>query len=339
MPLGERPEPRIVGSVSPEEKEKVRQIVINNFREGRPEGISEKILRELEALEYKKEDWEREVIDSANTKLGKLRASLGLEQFNIPEKNILILPADQYEKAVDDNDTFGTAFNKYQIAAINATKIRANPLQMAKTMIHEMTHLEGYYAFEAEEENGDFSSHRTGLAMAKTVKGARRATEGHFPLMFGGLNEAVVEDIAKSVLLDIREENEKLSDEVRRVDKFAKEKEAVAKKRKIPVEEVFWVSGDGKEGSTYSYYAQREILRLLVEAISEDSGETPEQVKQKFYKAFFSGRVVELGRLVEKSFGKGAFRELGMMRSSDDGTAWSIMDSFKKKRRLLGFKK
>ena len=76
---------------------------------------------------------------------------------------------------------------------------------------------------------------------------------------------------------------------------------------------------DRKESSRhdvhfYSYFKERAALKKLIQTLyekNEDEFESEEEVFNLFAKAAISGRLLPVARLIEKTFGKGSFRELG----------------------------
>jgi len=80
------------------------------------------------------------------------------------------------------------------------------------------------------------------------------------------------------------------------------------------------MSRDGKDGVTISYQPHREVLDFVVDKIQKelpDQYSSKEQVLTEFLKAFFTGQISSLARLVEKTFGPGSFEVLGMMGDDD----------------------
>lgn len=64
----------------------------------------------------------------------------------------------------------------------------------------------------------------------------------------------------------------------------------------------------------FTYYPERQLLFKLVKQIyeaNESKFRDEEEVFQIFAKAAFTGHMLEIAHLVEDTFGKGKFRELG----------------------------
>jgi hypothetical protein len=151
----------------------------------------------------------------------------------------------------------------------------------------------------------------------------KRDDENEDHVHFAGLNEAVTaqaEKIYFNKLLDnplFADERKKLYSE-----------ESVAFKKELfedygmTEDEILYVNIDKKrEYLRIGYSKQRTVLEYVCREIAHDRGISEEEVFNEFVKSQFNGHLVELGNLVEKSFGKGSFRRLGdMPKSSDYGT-------------------
>ena len=80
-----------------------------------------------------------------------------------------------------------------------------------------------------------------------------------------------------------------------------------------------------------SYPRQRAILSFVVSEIQEEFSKkykANEDVSLEFLKAFFTGYLLPIARLVETTFGKGSFRVLGMMGDDKETpiTVWEYLE-------------
>jgi hypothetical protein len=98
LPEGKRPEPRIVGKASEEKKKELTKLILDRFGEFHGKNLSEKIKEELEKNEIPKMPYEIEAIKIANDITNKLLKKFGLTPFDIPDKNIHILPEEVFEE-------------------------------------------------------------------------------------------------------------------------------------------------------------------------------------------------------------------------------------------------
>lgn len=82
--------------------------------------------------------------------------------------------------------------------------------------------------------------------------------------------------------------------------------------RKEFIQEIYERGFKYKQPPMYqSYPKERKVLRQIIEAVTRkdpDYEGKEDEVKALFYKAYFTGRMLDLGRVIEKTFGKGTFR-------------------------------
>jgi hypothetical protein len=79
----------------------------------------------------------------------------------------------------------------------------------------------------------------------------------------------------------------------------------------------------------YSYIEERKRLKTLIKEIyekNEDQFPSEEEVFGVFVKTVFTGRLLEVARLIEKTFGKGSFRKLGEETMSEDAESEDLFE-------------
>lgn len=313
MSTEQGPEFRIVGGASPENKEEVKKglqkALFNHF-----ESLSPEEREKVEKFEYNKSEKETGFIDFANQETNKLRQEFGLESYNIPYENYHLLPSKTYQELTEGG--VATTFYTRQGILFDAEKLHSSsPVELGSDLLHETLHLKGYLSIEVEERNEKTEENvfRWGLAMS----GAQRGKPHEH---FLGLHEAIVAAQEKKSflrLLDLpslqKEKEWLMSDEAKEIRKDA------AEKRKIPEDEFMWIGRwvDNKgERILFPYFGQRRVLGYVCAEIQK---ECPQQYQNKddvfkeFLRAHFTGQLLPIARLVEKTFGKGSFRTLGDM--------------------------
>ncbi len=324
-----RPEPTVVGSVSKEKKEKIKQKILENFGEGHYNQIPEDKRKILESLEYEKKPYEKSAIDISNKITNLMISEFGLTPFDIPEKNIHIVPESLY-KEIDEGKNLGATFQKEQIIVLNAEK-NMNFFGRVSTIFHEIIHLKGYFSLEAQEDS--LKLRRSGLKMNTSFK--KEKNIGNFNL-FHGLNEAVVAEIEKEYFKELVGQNQFLKKEYEweSSEEAQKLKEKIAEENGINADEILSVNKNGKNFETFSYIIQRKVLNYIVDQIykdNEDKFNSRDDVMKLFFKAHFDGKIINLAKLIEKSFGKKAFRVIGIM-DEQSNSARSVMDYLMKSR-------
>jgi hypothetical protein len=328
MPKFERPEPTVVGPATPETKEKYRQLIVRNFAEHHYKEITEDKRTILESLEYEKKPYEKLAIKKANEITNSIMKEFGLIGFDVPEKNIYILPESLYKQINENDRQFAATIQNRQLIVINAEKL-IHPISRVSAILHEITHLKNYLAIEAHEDL--LRIYRSGLSMRPLRKKEEKA--GSFTA-FSGLDEAVVAEIEKRYLPQIIRDNQFLSKEYQwETSKEAQNlKEKVAKEKGIEADEIMWITKNGEYFNSFSYYEQRKVLNYIVDCLYKDNADkfnSRDGVMKLFFKSFFDGKTLTIAKLIEKSFGRRAFRIIGMMDEREN-SARLVMDYLKK---------
>jgi hypothetical protein len=349
LPEGKRPEPRIVGKASEEIKERARKIILDKF-EFHYESLPPDIKDIIEKYEISKMPYEIEAIKIANDITNKLLEKFGLTPFDIPDKNIHILPEEVFEELPRSELLLGVTFFENQWILINNEKMK-DVFSRVQVIFHELIHLKAHFAMEVNEITPQeatelpkevieklrpslSSIYRVGLMIYSLTKKTKEI--GRF-VIFWGLNEAVVEEIVKKNFWEFIKRNSYLKEEYewQNSKEAQKIKKELAEKRNIPIEEIMWVSKDGKDYERFAYYNQRKILYYIVKILYQDNIDkfkSQEGVMDLFFKAHFDGKILEIARLIEKSFGEGSFERIGAM-GVDENSANYLMNYLLKKRK------
>lgn len=332
------PDFRIVGGISEEEKEQEKKRLKGLRGEKHLEDLREEsIIEELETLEYDKEEEELELIGLANKRTNKLMKEVGIQSHDVPERNFHIVPPDFYERATGEKGVASVLRGSFLII-MNVARARVSPLLFGVYAFHELMHLNSHYTQEVQkkkEGNEDMlkrTAYRAGICVGSAQKKELQGeSHGHFE----GLNEAVVDLQSKEFVLDLikhpllKQERERLNSE-----EAIEFKKKIAQESKTAQEDIFWVSKDGEEYERIGYSRQRKVLEYVMEQIQIEFPEkykSKEEVLAEFLKSFFTGHLLPLAKLTEKTFGKGGFRLLGMMKT-DEETPIEVFEALYKKR-------
>lgn len=325
----ERPEPVIVGPASLEKKQEYKRIILKRFSECHYEQLPEETRQILESLEYEKKPYEKLAIKQINDVTNSLIEEFGLTPFNVPERNIHIIPEKLYKQIEKNNETTATTFQDKQAIILNAEKL-VHPFDRVSSIFHEIIHLKNFLAIEVHEDL--YKPYQSGLKVSASQKKAERI--GFFTV-FSGLNEAVVSEIQKRYFWQIIKKNQFLTKEYNwQISNQAQEfKEKIAKEKSITPDEIIWVSKDGKYYNQFPYYEQRKVLNYIVKSIYEDNREkfkSIDEVMKLFFQSYFDGKLLRIAKLIEKSFGRGSFRMIGTMDDTEN-SARVVMDYLIKK--------
>lgn len=317
------PKPKIVGAAPEKTKEAVQEKFHRYFYEDHLIDIPEEAKKELKALEYEKTSQEKELIFAADNELNDLMEKLGVPSFDVPLKNIHILPPALYKKTHKmAGDCNAITYYPERAVLINAKVFKSDPLYFGSEIFHEMFHLKGYFALEVEkEEKKDAETigfFRAGLAVYSAIKKDKENKEHEH---FKGLEEAVTAEMQKRYFRKLvehpilKKEKEQFESE-----EAKKMKEKISQKVNLSIDEI--ISFNDESYTNFGYFWHRKVLNLLVSNIYENNKDkfaSPDEVLlDVFVKAHFTGRMLPMARLIKKSFDKTAFEILGMMTDEDE---------------------
>jgi len=312
------PEIRVVGNVSEKEKEVAKEEIKRAFFDHFG-SLSQEAQNELRKFECPKKEEEIAIIEFANQLVSQLMQEAGIKPYNIPLENIHIVPSDLYKKIVSASDEkVGTVFYTKQGIVLNSESVRGNLVFFARTVFHEILHLTGHLSIRAEKEGETLtlSLYRKGVTVASLQKGI------NYHEHFTGLHEAIVTETEKRWAEKILECPALSKERDWLISKEAKEmKKRLAEEKGISEEEILWIGKGKGDWALTPYSSQREVLNYVCNQIQEQFPErfkNSEDVFKLFLRAHFTGRLLEIARLVEETFGKGSFRLLGDMKSNNE---------------------
>lgn len=322
--MRETPEFRIIGGAPEEEKEKAKEELhdlLFHHIESLPAAAQENIKK----YEYPKTKEELSLINFANRETNRLRKETELKPYEIPPANYHIVPREQYKDVASEN-TNAVAFFDKQAMVFDVAPARMSPVFFGVLALHETLHLKGHLTLEVEEkiEKDAKKIRKTQYREGVSVKALQRdGLHGKYHEHFKGLHEAIISTQTKksfSRLLELSElteyKNWLMSDEARQIKQRISQEKAEKEEAEIPEDEFAWVSKDGKTWESFPYPKQREVLDYLCTEIQKQFPEqyqSPDEVFGEFLKAHFTGRLLPIARLVERTFGEGGFRMLGNM--------------------------
>ncbi|MES3032123.1 MAG: hypothetical protein V4699_02695 [Patescibacteria group bacterium] len=329
------PKVRIVGGASTEKKEQakkeLRQALFNHSN-----SLSLQEREALEKFEYPKSLKELALINFVNQETSRLMQEAGIKPYDIPFENYHIIPPELYHQLTKDNSNAATE-NKKQAMIFNAEYFRDNPVNFGAVALHETLHLKAHLSMEVEEKDGkvDSTLYRESVAIRAAQS---KSHHGEYHHHFTGLHEGIVAETEKRLLaklLDLPQlakEKEWLeSDEAREMRKN------LAQEKEIPEDDIIWIGKKGEndlEWELVTYPQQRKVLNYLCVEIQKqfpDQYRSADDVYQTFLNAHFTGRLLPIARLIEKTFGEGSFRLLGNMGTGNSSGVLHL-ESLKKAR-------
>lgn len=303
---------RIVGAKSEGEKAEVLRFLQESLPEqaGLAKGEKEKTPEQLQAIFL------------ANQITNQLREKYGLEKLDIPADNFRMVSEKEWLRLLKTREISAETVQGIFVPATQSVVLREQPSlsQFFHNALHETIHFKAYHAVQLIADDRELGDYRVGLNVS-TRDGAH--------VFFHNLDEAVVEELTKRGMDEIfkndplfQKENEKTKEEKLRASKI----DAAAP---LNTEEVFYLNLDmslkqqilgmprkqvEKGIGLLAYQRERVVLNTLIDKLFEKNQgrfSNREEVFDIFVKGVLSGHILPIGRLVEKTFGKGAFRRIG----------------------------
>ncbi|MFA5986395.1 MAG: hypothetical protein WC819_03545 [Parcubacteria group bacterium] len=276
--------------------------------------------QEFYGFEREKTDDESEIIDAVNEKMKDFVERYGGIYTKITADHIHIIDQKKLSKSnwsrfrdEDGSMCDGLYIMEIQGALINLFR-HDDLVKFAKVLSHELIHLQEYQTVHAQwqdDEKSKLHYHRRRDGMRIFGMQDKEGGYGYFEM----LNEAVTEELARRFAVEnfadipaleagmnFRDETYPGFDETERISgTFVRE----LHKRGY--------EGMSKWGTADVYLEERQFLNKLIDQIYEKSSEqfaSREDVFAVFAKAHFTGHLLPLARLIEKTMGKGYLRKL-----------------------------
>ncbi len=327
------PKIRVIGNANEESKQLAKKEIEQKLLD-QLGSLPETTKEDLKKVEYPKSKEEVAMINFANKETSNLMQEAGIEPYNVPIENYHIIPPELYKNKTRNKGT-PIASSMNQGILFNAKNVRGNLIHFGTVAVHETLHLKAHLSIEVQEENDTVNKtpYRTGVSIQALQRhGYREKYHEHF----AGLHEAIVAETEKKLLTKLLDQPE-LEKEKEWLNSIkGKElRKKLAEKKGIPENDIVWV--DEKKENDYeivSYRQQREVLNYLCAEIQKqfpDQYQSVDGVFKEFLKSHFTGQLLVIARLVEKTFGEGSFRLLGNMGTKNDSGVLHL-ESFKKAR-------
>ena len=191
----------------------------------------------------------------------------------------------------------------------------------AKTVTHEILHFNSFQSVDIksneDQETKEISERRTGLAVVGKHRDPEHEDSDYVDAYFLDINEAVTEKLTKKFAREYFGEFKELEKPIS-MRKMYTEK---VDENTTDFEDVL-VSTIQKKNSLWKttaemravYEKERSYLDDLIRQIQTKNPErfkSEDEVFSLFARAYFSGNVLELARVIEGTFGKGYFRKIG----------------------------
>ncbi|MDP2934267.1 MAG: hypothetical protein Q8N59_00630 [bacterium] len=241
------------------------------------EGIVSRKLTEcggktIEKFEIDKTGRDIEVIDFVKGAVGEYTGKYTEKKYNIPLQNIHVFNPGGVEEFTEQKLVVGAS--SIERGSIVVDRVESDTA-FAMHVFHEILHLNSYTALQLKgKEEPSIETYRSGIEVI-----ARNGEK----IFFRDIEEAVIELLTR---------------------RFYQEN--------IITNEVF--DEEDKKNFPICRVEERAKLEALIDVLWEGNKnrfKTKEGVEDLFLEAQFTGNLLKIGRLIEKTFGKGSFRKLG----------------------------
>lgn len=256
--------------------------------------FSEQDFPELVGREIPKSPEDIEMLNLINAETDLLLEKYGMPAFDVPLQNIHFLAADD-----PDTKALGQFKPEKQAVFVRAMPSRAG---MMHILFHEMVH---FKSFQSLNLDGDETRDRR-LGLSTELK------EGDMS-GFGVLNEAVTEELTIRFIRKLADHpfiKPERQEKERYLAKWGEDDDPEL----IYVEESHPSPGRISHTShSFGYPNERRALNVLIDKLVQKNAEKfkdREVVFEMFASAALNGHLLQLAKLIEQSFGKGAFRKI-----------------------------
>lgn len=233
----------------------------------------------IEGLELEKTEKDKEIIELTSQKVDEYMRQHGRENIpEIPLNNIHLLKEGGTEEHTKGNLSRGGTNSSLNSVIIDHD---ASDLRLAQTLFHELYHQKSYKALQVtKEDEPKFASYHTGFKLA-----SRDGEEVYFKDLEEALTSLAEQNFFTEVLIND--------------ERFRAEIEGMSEEEKADL---------------FTRNGEREKLNTLVDKLFEanqDQFDSRDEILKMFFEAQATGRLLKVARLIEKTFGKGSFREIG----------------------------
>ncbi len=299
------PVEKVVGG-SPEQKKDSREILKDVFEKQDLEG--------LDGIEVEKTSEMLEEIAVANAATAAVLEKYGINAEPIDARNIHVVRAESWPEHLSGTGAFFRFSHQCIILPDGSPK-----LKRFHSFVHEMFHFKSYLSAQVLPDNR-MTEYRVGFEVC---------TRDGEQIQFTPINEAVTENLTYEAM-HLQMTYDAFFEEVARVREVM-EQHAGTKKdtgEELFSEQTFHaeVGEQQADGTTpiftseFTYQVAREGLDKLIHKLYEAnkaSFKDPEEVGRFFIEGAFTGNILKIGKLIDRTFGTGTFRKLGELQTEE----------------------
>ena len=289
--------------------EKVKQEKGDSKREMFLSTLNDKQKRILQLYEYQKTIIETEMIALAVDFVNGLRQKFGLEPVSFDDSQLVILPEEYFNEIYESNGTMVTQGNTLTIGTKTGHRRDETGKQFGILFSHELTHLFAPRVFySGQEESSNY--HQTGVSLyGREQIDSDQAIRYEY---FKGLHE-VMAMLVQSRFAQLLLKREKTSFD--RLNTVKEHIDFTKAKGDLTETLTYFEDEDNWSNISDTYQGFFRVFKFVADVIAEEQSVKIKNIENMFLKAHFTGRLLPIARLVEKSFGEGSFRLLGEMQN------------------------
>ena len=310
----------VVG-VPAETREKTLEIFADIFESVHDQGSEQKNALRKNWLKFEQEKTAEEIvlIEEICDKLQDFTKKYGAPPLNISPEHIVFIDKKKLNlitQIILYLDGVGAIFSpRNQTVAVFPQMAKGSKLRLAHLISHELMHFNSFQSFNLDSDQSPDTVNSEKLKVRRTGFVVRSKDNDEDVFYFNSLNEAVTEELTKrfdheyfSIIPILEEDVKKRDDYVGGYENnhaFTDTQCLITHKRKWFLSTV--------ETKSYAYRSERVKFNRLVNNIfnkNKDTYSSTEQVFDVFARAYFNGNLLEVARLIEKTFGKGSFSEI-----------------------------
>jgi hypothetical protein len=260
---------------------------------------------QVESLECKKTGEELEMTRDILTKIEKFMKEMGGKPLKIKPEHIHFLDSEKVQAQNIPLENFFEPAHQY-VAIYDS----GNNLINAQAIAHEVLHFQSFASAEiGKDEQVRFRRLGFGIKV-----------RGEEDFYFDKINEAVITELEKIFEEEYFDSVPGIQKELKNrqefVDNFLRDHPDLPELAN-DVAYAFLNPNTGLvDGARYPYPKERDRLNQMIDYIyneNKDQFEERDQVLALFVGATMGGGMLDLARIIEKTYGKGSFRELGKM--------------------------
>ena len=276
--------------------------------------------RPLEPFEREKTHEEEELIIRILTLIPDFVLKYGADQgrFTSLEQICLIDESNtESEKFKEFSNINGRAYYNFSNKRIEILPSKIGLLNTAVALVHELIHANSFFSVTLTKKmitDGNYAENRqVGLELFRKDNNPEKigASDKENLEFFKNFNEAVTEELTKRFCEQYFREMPILRDEIDDREK-SNGPTPQAPDDTLPAFKV--ALEHAEKDPLYGYVNERIVFAGMIDAIyhsNKDKFQGTEDVFKMFSTAMFTGKVLDLARLIEKTFGKGSFKTIG----------------------------